>query len=84
MQRCPLVIAAVLGLLCSRSLGAADAGLPLVDAVKAQDVGAVRTALKQGADVNVASADGATALHWAAYLDDVDIADVLLRAGARA
>ena len=55
---------------------------PLIDAVKAQDINAVRTLLKQGADVNGPLADGATALHWAAYRDDVPIADALIRAGA--
>jgi len=35
-------------------------------------------------DVNAASGDGATALHWAAHRDDVAIADLLIRAGARA
>ena len=30
-----------------------------------------------------AQADGTTALHWAAYRDDVDSADLLIRAGAK-
>jgi uncharacterized protein len=35
------------------------------------------------ADVNAAEADGTTALHWASYRDDVESADLLIRAGAR-
>ena len=37
----------------------------------------------QGANVNAAEADGTTALHWASYRDDVESADLLIRAGAR-
>ena len=43
---------------------------------------AVRTLLHQGAEVNAPQPDGATALHWAAYWGDLDIAGDLLRAGA--
>lgn len=38
--------------------------------------------LQGGADVNAAQADGATALHWAAYHGDADLASRLLEAGA--
>src|SRR5439155_357162 len=34
-------------------------------------------------DVNAAEADGTTALHWASYRDDIESADLLIRAGAR-
>jgi uncharacterized protein len=44
----------------------------------------VRALLKQRIDVNRAQGDGATALHWAAHRDDLAIADLLIRAGARA
>ncbi len=43
---------------------------------------AVRAMLKSGADVNTAQADGMTALHWAATKDDVELARILLYAGA--
>ena len=43
---------------------------------------AVRALLQQGADVNAAQNDGMTALHWAASNNDVEIARVLLYAGA--
>ena len=48
------------------------------------DSAAVRTLLSQKADVNAPQADGATALHWAVYRDDVAIVDLLLKAGANA
>jgi len=44
----------------------------------------VRELLKQRVDVNAPEGDGATALHWAARRDDQAIADLLIRAGARA
>src|SRR5438105_1831353 len=55
----------------------------LADAEKAQDKEAVRSMLRQGADVNAPQSDGATALHWAAHWDDLDAADLLLRRGAK-
>jgi ankyrin repeat protein len=62
---------------------AAGGDLPIVDAARNADADAVRALIKKGADVNTAEGDGATALHWAAYRDDLAIADALLRAGAR-
>ena len=56
--------------------------LPLVDAAKNVDREAVRSLLKQGANVNATEADGTTALHWASYRDDLESADLLTRAGA--
>ena len=44
---------------------------------------AVRAAIARKADVNVPQIDGTTALHWAAERDDLDMADLLIRAGAR-
>ena len=44
----------------------------------------VRRLLDASADVDAAQADGATALHWAAYLDDLETARLLLDAGADA
>ena len=55
---------------------------PLVDAVKRGDVAAVRALLARKADVNAADPDGATALHWAAQLNQPAIADALIDAGA--
>ena len=44
---------------------------------------AVRAALARKADVNAPQVDGSTALHWAVERDDVEMADLLIRAGAR-
>src|SRR6266545_1420256 len=61
-------------------LSAAGGDLRLVDAVKNQDKAAARSLLKQPAEVNAAEADGATAVAWAAHWDDLETADLLIRA----
>ena len=66
----------------AEALTEAGAEIPLVEAVKSQDSESVRTLLAEGVDVNAAQADGATALHWAAYRDDHDSAVLLIEAGA--
>ena len=60
----------------------ATAPLPLIDAAKNVDREAVRSLLKQGANVNATQPDGTTALHWASYRDDLESADLLIRSGA--
>ena len=66
--------------------GAAAAGAidapAIVEAARTQDAAAVRALVAAGADVDAAQPDGATALHWAAYRDDRDVAVLLLDAGA--
>ena len=57
---------------------------PLVAATKASDTEAVEALLAQQIDVDATEPDGTTALHWAAYQGDAEIAAVLLRAGASA
>ena len=59
-----------------------QADLRLVDAVRSGDHGTVRALLLESVDVNVRQPDGATALHWAAYLNDLEMAELLLAAGA--
>src|ERR687895_2392361 len=63
---------------------AASADVRLIDAVKRKDAAGVRTLIKQRVDVNAPQGDGATPLHWAAHVDDLTIADLLIRAGAKA
>ena len=55
---------------------------PVADAASLRDIAAVRTLLKQAADVSAAQGDGMTALHWAAQRSDADLTTVLLTAGA--
>jgi ankyrin repeat protein len=56
--------------------------LRLVDAARSGDKAAVASLLKQHVDVNAAQPDGATAISWAAYRDDLAAADLLISAGA--
>ncbi len=60
------------------------ADTPLADAVEKADWPRVRALLQARADVKAAQVDGMTALHWAAYHDDADTAELLLAAGADA
>jgi ankyrin repeat protein len=46
------------------------------------DKEAVRSLIKQAADVNAAQGDGMTALHWAALNGDAELTQLLLYAGA--
>jgi uncharacterized protein len=56
---------------------------PVADAAKKDDRAAVRSLIGAHSDVNAPQADGTTALHWAAYVDDVELAKLLLDAGAK-
>jgi ankyrin repeat protein len=65
-------------------LGSAAEREPLIEAVRRADAPAVRRLLEQRVDVNRPGLDGATALHWAVEQDDLEIAQLLVRAGANA
>ena len=56
---------------------------PVADAAMKGDHKVVASLLEQRADVNAPQADGATALHWAVYRDDLPLVERLLAAGAR-
>ncbi len=72
--------AAVL-LLVATAISAGD--LRIIDAVKNRDLQAVDSLIAEKSDVNAAQPDGATALSWAAYLDQIPVAEALLKAGAK-
>jgi ankyrin repeat protein len=54
----------------------------IADAAQKGDGAQVRSLVSQKADVNAPQADGSTALHWIVRADDLETADVLIRAGA--
>src|SRR5690349_18786263 len=59
------------------------AGSEVADAAAKHDKAAVRALIQRKADVNAPQVDGTTALHWAAEADDLETADLLIRAGAK-
>ncbi len=77
-----LVVCLVAAPVGSAARPANDDGRALIAAVEAQDVDAARALIDQGIDVGAAEPDGATALHWAAYHDAVELVDLLMGAGA--
>jgi len=72
---------AIVVLLCGSGVRAAS-DARVADAVEKKDRAAVRQLVGQRADVNAPQPDGMTALHWAAYQDDLETAALLVRAGA--
>ena len=78
---CPSSSLWVAGLTINSS---ADGDHRLVQAAKQGESDTLRTLLKEGVDVNATQPDGATALHWAAHWDDLEMAQLLISAGARA
>jgi ankyrin repeat protein len=55
----------------------------VADATMRGDRSAVRTLLQQKADVNAPQIDGTSALDWAVQANDLELADLLLRGGAK-
>jgi ankyrin repeat protein len=64
------------------SFAAAASRSEVADAAAKGDKATVRALLGKKADVNAPQIDGATALHWAVYRDDLETAGLLLAAGA--
>ena len=71
-----------LGVLLAVPVLAQHADLRLVEAIRDGDRHAVQALLEEPVDVDARQPDGATALHWAAYLNDLETAELLIAAGA--
>jgi ankyrin repeat protein len=71
-------------LLWTATFGIAAGDARLADAMMRAEKDTVRSLLQQKVDVNAAQPDGMTALHWAARQNDLDAAQLLIRAGAKA
>src|SRR2546428_5136495 len=72
----------VVGLLMMILMLPATGDIRLADAAMQGDRAVVQSLLKQKVDVNAAQGDGSTALHWAAYRDDLELAQLLIKSGA--
>ena len=77
-------IFALAGAFALSAILSAASGAPasIVEAASAGDKDAVRSMLKDGADVNQAQGDGMTALHYAVLNGNVELANMLMYAGA--
>ena len=75
---------AVLSAHAATQVTAASKSTDLIDAIKRGDTPVVAALIRQKVDVNAAGPDGATPLMWAAYEDQLDAAELLLKAGAKA
>jgi ankyrin repeat protein len=82
MTRQTLVGSWLIGSMIAGATLFAATDAPLANAVQKMDRTTVRYLLERRVGVNTSQPDGMTALHWAAYQDDLDLADRLLRAGA--
>ncbi|MBK5291068.1 MAG: ankyrin repeat domain-containing protein [Acidobacteriia bacterium] len=69
-------------LLFAACLAWAGSDSPLADAASKMDRATVRALIAKRVDVNAAQIDGSTALHWAAYQDDLETSQLLVNAGA--
>src|SRR5262245_6072113 len=68
--------------LCMAGLGIAGPS-DVADAAERGDLAAVRTLIQQKAKIDETQVDGASALHWAVYHANLDLADLLIRSGAK-
>lgn len=77
-------LATLLAIVAITGTNANEADLRLVEAAKAKGSARVQALVDQQVPLDTTTPDGATALHWAAHWNDLEMADVLLRAGADA
>jgi ankyrin repeat protein len=75
------LLALAMAALFTVSVIAAEAP-PLIDAARNQDTVMLTQLLNTGSDPDSRQADGATALHWAVYHENVDAAASLIEADA--
>jgi ankyrin repeat protein len=80
LSTCAAAVILCLSALCLSALGASNS--PIADAAMNADAATVQALLQQKADVDAVQADGATAIQWAVYRDDLEMAGVLIAAGA--
>jgi ankyrin repeat protein len=81
-----VLVAGIVASLAAPAMAAAQGAAPdlrLVQAARAAEQAQAIALLAEGSDPNGRSADGTTALHWAARNNDAMLVDRLLRAGAR-
>jgi ankyrin repeat protein len=76
------LLGASLALLAPALLRAGAEDVRLIDAVRNHEPQTVRALLDKKVDPNTRGSDGGTALLWAAHWNDVESADLLIRAGA--
>jgi uncharacterized protein len=72
----------IVALLAATIFAASNSDTRLADAAMNRDSSSVRSLLKLHAEVNAPQPDGTTALHWASRWDDVEMANLLVTAGA--
>jgi ankyrin repeat protein len=83
MRATQIVASMAIAFLCLAGTSIAAGKSDVADAVQKRDKAGLKTLLTQKADVNATQVDGATALHWAVYWDDVETAGMLIKAGAK-
>jgi ankyrin repeat protein len=75
-------ISCLIALLFSCPVYGSPPSAPLADAAENGSVAGIQTLLACGVDINAAQPDGMTALHWAAYRDELPAMRMLVHAGA--